>query len=226
MQGRNPYQGQAVSNMDFPTEAYVQAHGQAYGRLGDAYAQAAAMEAQGKQQMVEGLGKGLMGAFGEFKANREAEKNFSAGKSMLESPYFQKILGMSSEDAADYGSFLDKIKKEQGVDAANKAMDSSLGSIIKYAQSQQGYSQQTGLIGARLAAENQAAALSQYLKLFGTPSATPPATVNPPPQAVPTPAAMPPAQAQGTVLSPGNVVLPGETKASPWSTFKSGSMGF
>lgn len=131
--------------MDFPTAAYVQAHGQAYGRLGDAYAQAAAMEAQGKQQMVEGLSKGLMGAFGEFKANREAEKNFSAGKSMLDSPYFQKMLGMQPDEASDFGSYLDTIKKEQGTMTANRMMESTLGNIMKYAQQQRSFEQDLAL---------------------------------------------------------------------------------
>lgn len=135
--------------MDFPTAAYVQAHGQAYGRLGDAYAQAAAMEAQGKQQMAEGLSKGLMGAFGEFKANREAEKNFSAGKSMLESPYFQKMLGMKPDEASDFGSYLDTIKKEQGTMTANRMMESTLGNIMKYAHEQRAFQQEMALQQAR-----------------------------------------------------------------------------
>lgn len=122
--------------MDFPMEAYTQAHGQAYGKLGDAYAQAAVMEAQGKQQMAEGLSKGLMGAFGEFKANREAEKNFSAGRSMLESPYFQKMLGMKPDEAADFGSYLDIVKSQQGAKTANSLMENALGNIIKYSQQQ------------------------------------------------------------------------------------------
>jgi hypothetical protein len=120
--------------MDFPMEAYVQAHGQAYGKLGDAYTQAAALEAQGRQQMTEGLTKGLMGAFGEFKAGREAEKNFSAGRSMLESPYFQQMLGMKPDEAVDFGSYLDLIREKQGARTANNVMESALGNIMKYAQ--------------------------------------------------------------------------------------------
>lgn len=131
--------------MDFPTEAYVQAHGQAYGRLGDAYAQAAALEAQGMQQLASGLGQGITGAFGQFKANREAEKNFSAGRSMLESPYFQKMLGMKPEEAGDFGSYLDLIKKEQGVGTANRMMESSLNNIIKSAQQQRTFEQDLAL---------------------------------------------------------------------------------
>lgn len=219
MQGRNQFQGAVPSNMDFPTETYVSAHGQAYRDLGQAAVSAAQMEAQAKSKMYGDLAQGALSGFSAYKQGLAAEKNFGAGRAMLDSPYFQKILGMSSEDAADYGSFLDKIKKEQGVDAANKAMDSSLGNIIKYAQSQQGYSQQTGLIGARLAAENQAAAVSQYLKLFGTPSATPPTTVNPPPQAVPAPAAMPPAQVQGGAPTTGG------TGSSSWDKYKPLTLG-
>lgn len=131
--------------MDFPTEAYAQAHGQAYGRLGDAYAQAAALEAQGMQQLASGLSQGITGAFGQFKANREAEKNFSAGRSMLESPYFQKMLGMKPEEAGDFGSYLDLIKKEQGVGTANRMMESSLNNIMKSAQQQRAFEQDLAL---------------------------------------------------------------------------------
>lgn len=219
MQGRAMYQGQPTSNMIFPTEAYVGAHAQAYRDVGQAYAKAAQIESEAKQKMVGDIAQGALGGFSEYKKGVQAEKDFTAGRAMLDSPYFKKILGMSSEDAADYGSFLDKIKKEQGVDAANKAMASSLGSIIKYAQSQQGYSQQTGLIGARLAAENQAAALSQYLKLVGTPSTTSSTTVNPPPQAVPTPTAMPPAQVQGSAPTTGR------TGSSGWDKYKPLTLG-
>lgn len=122
--------------MDFPMEAYVQAHGQAYGKLGDAYTQAAALEAQGMQQLASGLGKGITGAFGEFKANREAEKNFSAGRSMLESPYFQKMLGIKPDEAMDFGSYLDIVKSQQGAKTANSLMENALGNIIKYSQQQ------------------------------------------------------------------------------------------
>lgn len=219
MQGRSQFQGQAPSNMDFPTEAYVSAHGQAYRDVGQAYAKAAEIESQAKQKMVGDLAQGALSGFGAYKKGVQAEKDFSAGRAMLDSPYFQKIFGMNSGDAADFGSYLDQIKKDQGVETANKVMDSSLGNVIKYAQAQQDYSHQIGLIGARTASGITQDAASQYLKLAGTPSATFPATVNPAPQAVPIPAAMPPAQVQGGASTTGGF------GSSAWDKYKPLTLG-
>lgn len=149
MQGRNQFQGQATSNMDFPTEAYVSAHGQAYRDVGQAYAKAAQIESEAKQKMAGDLAQGALGGFGAYQKGIQAEKNFTAGRAMLKSPFFQKILGINPGEAADYGSYLDKIKKDQGVDAANSIMGSSLGSIMKYAQGIQDFERQKQLIDLR-----------------------------------------------------------------------------
>lgn len=155
MQGRAMYQGQPTSNMIFPTEAYVGAHAQAYKDVGQAYAKAAEIESQARQKMAGDIAQGALGGFSEYKKGVQAEKDFTAGRAMVDSPFFQKILGMDSGDAADYGSYLDKIKKDQGVDTANKIMGSSLGSIMKYAQGVQDFERQKELIGLRASTKEQ-----------------------------------------------------------------------
>lgn len=149
MQGRAMYQGQPTSNMIFPTEAYVGAHAQAYKDVGQAYARSAEIESQARQKMAGDIAQGALGGFSEYKKGVQAEKDFTAGRAMVDSPFFQKILGMDSSDAADYGSYLDKIKKDQGVDTANKIMGSSFGSIMKYAQGVQAFEREKELQGLK-----------------------------------------------------------------------------
>lgn len=145
MQGRNQFQGAVPSNMDFPTETYVSAHGQAYRDLGQAAVSAAQMEAQAKAKMYGDLAKGALGGFGAYQKSVTANKNFEAGRAMVDSPLFQKLSGLDPQDASDFGKYLDTIKGKQGVDAANDVMGSYMGNLFKYHQISQQYQHEMDL---------------------------------------------------------------------------------
>lgn len=134
MQGRSQFEGRAPSNMDFPVEAYVAAHGQAYHDVGQAYAKAAQIESEAKQKMVGDLAQGALSGFGAYKEGLKAEKNFAAGRAALDSDYFKKMLNLSDADASAFGSYLDQVKNDQGVEVANKMMDNQLSGIMQYAK--------------------------------------------------------------------------------------------
>jgi hypothetical protein len=132
MQGRNQFQGGVPSNMNFPTEAYVGAHAQAYRDVGQAYANAAQMEAQAQSKMVSDLAQGAVGAFSAYKQGADAKKDFSANMAMLKSPSYQKVLGLSPEEATSLQTDFAKIQGDSGYGAANKQADMLFKSLFDY----------------------------------------------------------------------------------------------
>lgn len=149
MQGRNQFQGGVPSNMNFPTDTYVSAHGQAYRDVGNAYARAAEIESQAKQKMVDSIMQGALQGLGAYQKGVAAEKDFAAGRAAVESPTFQKMLGLDAKSGASYGQFLDQLKSDQGVEAANRFMQTSTPGLMKFGQMQQQYNFDLGLQNAR-----------------------------------------------------------------------------
>lgn len=208
MQGRNQFQGGVPSNMNFPTDTYVNAHSQAYRDIGQAYVNAAQTEAQAQSKMVSDLAQGALGGFSAYQQGAAAKKDFAANMKMLDSPSYQKAFGLSKESAAELKSNFMGIQGDAGYGAANKAFSQLTDPLMKYAEMGRRYSQEQGLIGARSNAAIQEAAARTYLGLAGTPSATP--------AAVPAaPMATPAAPAVSTV----NPIQPAERKRSPWEGY-------
>jgi hypothetical protein len=132
MQGRNQFQGGVPSNMNFPTDTYVNAHSQAYRDVGQAYVNAAQTEAQAKAKMVSDLAQGALGGFSAYQQGAAAKKDFSANMAMLKSPSYQKVLGLSPEEATSLQTDFAKIQADNGYGAANKQADTLFKSLFDY----------------------------------------------------------------------------------------------
>jgi hypothetical protein len=131
--------------MNFPTETYVGAHSQAYRDVGQAYVNAAQTEAQAKTKMVSDLVQGALTGIGAYKQGVTAKKDFAAGRAAVESPVFQKMFGLDEKSGAQFGQLLDTMEKNQGIDAANRFMQGSLPTMLKYGLGQQDFMNQMEL---------------------------------------------------------------------------------
>jgi hypothetical protein len=209
MQGRNQFQGGVPSNMNFPTDTYANAHSQAYRDVGQAYVNAAQMEAQAKTKMVSDLAQGAIGGLSAYKQGADAKKDFSANMAMLKSPSYRNVLGLSEKQATDLQSEFSKIQGDSGYGAANKAFSQLTDPLMKYAEVGRRYSQEQGLIATRADAANQQAAFETLLRLKAMPSAAPAAA----------PAAAPMATPAAPAVSTANPIQPAERKRSPWESY-------
>jgi hypothetical protein len=195
--------------MNFPTETYVGAHSQAYRDVGQAYVNAAQMEAQARQKMVSDIAQGALGGLGAYKQGVDSKKDFSANMAMLKSPSYQKVLGLSPEEATSLQTNFAKIQGDSGYGAANKAFSQLTDPLVKYAEMGRRYSQEQGLIGTRADAANQQAAFETFLRLKSMPSAAPAAAA---------PAAAPMATPAAPAVSTENPIQPIKKKPLPWET--------
>lgn len=193
MQPRNPFQGQAPSNMQFPTDAYIRG-----------VTNAANIQAEAQARMGQQLGEGIQKAAGAYKQYSDAKFDYSATQSMLKSPTFQKLLGLDEDSAGEFSKALATTQGEGGYSAANKQFSQLIDPLMRYAEMGRRYSQEQGLIGARADAANQQAAFETFLRLKATPSATP--------------AAAPMATPAAPAVSTKNPIQPVKKKPLPWET--------
>lgn len=212
MQPRNPFQGQAPSNMQFPMDAYIR--GVTNAANIQAEAQAKMGEAFGKGLM--GLGQGIGGMMSESKAAAKAAEtekaDYNAAQAMIKSPSYQKLIGLDTETSSQFSKDLSDAQAAGGYKAANKIFSQIADPLIKYAEIGRRFSQEQDLIAARTNAANIQAAVETALRLKATPSAgsgtseqTP---VKPTPEPIPT-------------TTPAPVSQPAKKKdLLPWEKYK------
>jgi hypothetical protein len=117
MQPRNPFQGQAPSNMQFPTDAYIRG-----------VTNAANIQAEAQARMGQQLGEGIQKAAGAYKQNADAKSDYNATQAMLKSPTYRKLYGLDEKGATDLSSTIANAQGEGGYAAANKLTES----VLKY----------------------------------------------------------------------------------------------
>lgn len=147
MQPRNPFQGQAPSNMQFPTNAYIQ--GVTNAANIQAEAQARMGESIGKGLM--GLGQGIAGMRADAKTAENAKSDYSATQSMLKSPTYQKLLGLDENSAGEFSKALATAQGEGGYSAANKQAESVLKYLFQTNQATQEMNARRDLMNAQIA---------------------------------------------------------------------------
>lgn len=148
MQPRNPFQGQAPSNMQFPTDAYIRG-----------VTNAANIQAEGQARMAEGISKGIMAlgqGIGDYMGNK---KDFSANMAMLESPTYRNILGIDESAAGDLKKQFSEMQNNAGYSAANKQFSQLVDPLMKYAMMGKQFEQQMNLQNARLQTQTQIAGM-------------------------------------------------------------------
>lgn len=211
-----------------PRDLYSGPAPQAMGMMGvgiaDAYARAGEIEGKGMQALGQGLAQGIEQAGKAFAGYVMDKKDFAATKAMALSPQYQRALGINEEQAKQIVQDMDRVQGAGGYRAANQQFGNLFKDLYAYNQMAEMNKYKLQQIGVEQTKKLQQIGTEQYLKLLGTPSVTPQATVTPAPQAVP--AETPPAQTKGISLIPGTIVLPGKTKKSSWSTFEPKNMGF
>ena len=99
MQSRSPFQGGPVSGLVFPTEQYVGAVGQSSRDYANAAAKASETYSKGMQELGKGIGSAIGSIAGAYEQNKTAEKDFKANNALLDSEFYQKIIGTDSEGA-------------------------------------------------------------------------------------------------------------------------------
>jgi hypothetical protein len=146
MQPRSPFQGQAPSNMQFPTNAYIQG-----------VTNAANIQAEAQAKMGESIGKGLMGLgqgvgsmISEAKATKSAKADYSATQSMLKSETYQKLFGLNRDSASEFSSSLSTVQGEGGYAAANKTAESVLKYLFQTNQATQEMNARRDLMNAQI----------------------------------------------------------------------------
>ena len=205
MQPRSPFQGQAPSNMQFPTNAYIQ--GVTNAANIQAEAQAKMGESIGKGLM--GLGQGIAGMQADAKTAENAKSDYNATQAMLKSPSYYKLFGFDESSASEFSKELATAQGEGGYAAANKVFSQLADPLIKYAEIGKRFSQEQDLIGLRNSAAMQQAAVAEFLKLKGTPSTGGATSAQPSLGPTPQPT-QPPA------ISPASQF---ERKKSPWESY-------
>jgi len=154
MQPRSPFQGQAPSNMQFPTNAYIQ------GVTNAANIQAEAQARMG-QQIGEGLQKAASAIGGAYSQNAGAKSDYSATQSMLKSPSYQKLLGLDESSAGELSKTLADVQGQGGYGAANKQAESLLKYLFQTNQATQEMNARRDLANAQIGAANYRAGLKQ-----------------------------------------------------------------
>jgi hypothetical protein len=92
------------------------------------------MEAQAKTKMVSDIMQGALTGLGAYKQGVAAEKNFQTTRAAVEDPNFQKMYGLDSKSGAKFGTFLDTMYKNQGVEATNNFTKSFMPSLFDYSK--------------------------------------------------------------------------------------------
>jgi hypothetical protein len=143
MQPRNPFQGQAPSNMQFPTDAYIR------GVTNAANIQAEAQARMG-QQIGEGLQKAGSAIGSAYMQNAGAKADYSATQSMLKSPTYQKLLGLDESSAGELSKTLADVQGQGGYGAANKQSESLLKYLFQTNQATQEMNARRDLMNAQI----------------------------------------------------------------------------
>lgn len=139
MQPRNPFQGQAPSNMQFPTDAYIRG-----------VTNAANIQAEGQARMGQQLGEGIQKAAGAYKQYSDAKSDYNATQAMLRSKTYQKLIGLDENSAGEFSKALATAQGEGGYSAANKQAESLLKYLYQTNQATQEMNARRDLMNAQI----------------------------------------------------------------------------